>query len=75
MLDELVIENNNWFLRTYVGIYEGNIKISYILGYELYDLYKKYRGNMVNDREWLLSHLPIGNYMHRRNKDSEYFLD
>lgn len=73
MLDELVIDKDKRLLRSRVGNYEGNIKISHILEYELYNLYKKYSGNTVNDRVWFLNHLPIRNYIHRNNKDSEYF--
>ena len=68
MLDELLIDKNSkWLLKSHVGNYEGNIKTSHILENELYNLYKKYNNNTVNDREWMLNHLPIKNYIHRIN--------
>ena len=74
MLDELIIRENGWQLKSHVGNYEGNIKTSHILEYELYNLYKRHKYNTIYDRDWLLNHLPIRNYIHKKNNETEFFL-
>lgn len=78
MLDEIIFYTNNdqekknnqveWYLDSYVGNYENNLKTSHVLEYELYKLYIKDRKYHLNIKEKcgkeILKELPIRNYIH-----------
>ncbi|MGP1489281.1 MAG: hypothetical protein ACTTIX_08735 [Peptoanaerobacter stomatis] len=79
MLDKIEFYKNNnqveWYLDSYVGNYENNLKTSHVLEYELYKLYIKDKKNHLNIKKKcikdILEELPIRRYIHN-NFENEY---
>ncbi len=65
MLKQIVIDDyNNWYVKSYCGDYESNLKTSHILEYELQTTFHKNRDIINSDRNEILKELKIRKSIH-----------